>query len=129
MARVFAAVSLSDCNLRTQETTTLYTGPDAFDAFQSVFRQVVAGPPHHSENEGRAKKRRKLLNGQHANVQEPFDPSKSAVLAAVTLDLVSGCPSFTTPRCRSSTCASGRPRLPSTFNRLWQLSARQKYLC
>lgn len=90
MARVFAAVSLSDCNISQQDKSTPCSGPDAFSAFQSVFRQVVGVPPDHSEGEGRAKKRRKLLNGHHANVQESFDPSKSAVLATVTLDLVSG---------------------------------------
>ncbi|KAF2441144.1 hypothetical protein P171DRAFT_434827 [Karstenula rhodostoma CBS 690.94] len=87
MARVFAAVSLSDCTITHQDKNTPYSGPDAFGAIQSVFRQVVGAPPHRSESEGRAKKRRKLPNGHHTNVQESFDPSKSAVLATVTLDL------------------------------------------
>lgn len=92
MARVFAAVSLSDCTISHQDKNTKYSGPNAFGAIQSVFRQVVGAPPQRSESEGRAKKRRKLPNGHHVNVDESFDPSKSAVLATVTLDLVSNYP-------------------------------------
>jgi hypothetical protein len=98
MVRVFAAVSLSDCNITHQDTSTPYSGLDAFGAFHSVFRPVVAAPPH-SESEGRAKKRRKLPNGHRADVLDSFDPTKSAVLARITLDLVSGYPQpRTTPR-------------------------------
>jgi hypothetical protein len=98
MVRVFAAVSLSDCNITHQDTSTSYSGPAAFGALQSVFRSVVGAPPH-SESEGRAKKRRKLPNGAHADVQDSFDPTKSAVLARITLDLVSSYPQpCTTPR-------------------------------
>ncbi|KAL1595708.1 hypothetical protein SLS60_009397 [Paraconiothyrium brasiliense] len=90
MARVSASVSLHDCNLTREDKSIPYSGPDAFRAFESVFRPVVGAPPHHSENEGRAKKRRKLTNGSSANIVDTFDPSQSAVLARITLDLVPG---------------------------------------
>ena len=86
MARVSASVSLEDCIVTHNSESTSYVGPEAFNAFQSMFRPVVGAPPHRSENEGRAKKRRKLSNGHHTIVEESFDPDKSAVLARVALD-------------------------------------------
>lgn len=90
MARVSASVSLEDCTITHNSQSIRYAESEAFRAFERVFRPVQAAPPGDSEIEGRAKKRRKLPNGGHANVEESFDPKNSAVLARVSLDLVSG---------------------------------------
>lgn len=88
MARLSAALSLSGCTITRNGESEQFPEAEAFAAFERVFRPVVESPPHDSEAGGRPKKRRKLPNGYQAIAQQPFDPTKSAVLATVVLDLL-----------------------------------------
>ena len=88
MARLSAVLSLSGCTTARNDDLEEFSEAEAFVAFERVFRPVVESPPHDSEAGGRAKKRRKMPNGYQAIAEQPFDPTKSAVLSTVTLDLL-----------------------------------------
>ena len=88
MTRLSAAVGITGCRTVRNNHQVEFPEQEAFSAFESVFRPVVDSPPHHSEADGRPKKRRRTPNGYQAGAAQPFDPDKSALLAKIPLDLV-----------------------------------------
>ncbi|KAF1971468.1 hypothetical protein BU23DRAFT_556001 [Bimuria novae-zelandiae CBS 107.79] len=78
------SVALLGCVVRYNGEVAHYPAPDAFRAFERVFRPLEGN----WEAEGRATKRRRLPNGQAAAAVQPsYDVEKSAVLTRVTLCL------------------------------------------
>ncbi|KAJ4301168.1 hypothetical protein N0V90_003258 [Kalmusia sp. IMI 367209] len=90
MAPFHGTAKVTTCTawLSSRGETTEYQESEAFRAFESLFRPA-AGPTYPPLEE-RAQKRRKLPNGDHAQVHiwRSFDSDKSVVLASIKLDLV-----------------------------------------